>query len=322
MFKQWMQFQAMARLTAREVVRSSALLLVSAGCLLLHALLPMTVSHTLGESGRMMADTSMALHLLSGLIVGSFAACQALSGEMRGGTAASILSKPVSPSLFYLAKFAGVAVPLLAFSALATAAGLLGVRAAAEPYTFDPWAALPLLAAPLIAFSMAGVVNYVTRRPFHSVAFGLLLVCTGAAFLFGAWVDASGHACRFGALYSWPLVTAHLLVAQAVLLLAAVALALAVRLQAIATVTLCGLLFLAGLMSDAGLGRHAAANRMVAGLYRLLPNWNLFWVMESLHEDRAISIRYVADVSIYAALLLLAFLGFGLVLFRHAEVKS
>jgi hypothetical protein len=318
----WTQFFAMARLTSREGIRSSALLWVSALCVGLHALLPMTVSHTLGESGRMMADTSMALHLLAGLVVGSLSACQALSGEVRGGTAASILSKPVSPSLFYLAKFAGVAVPLLAFSALATAAGLLGVRAAAEPYTFDPRAALPLLAAPFLAFALAGVVNFFTRRPFHSVAFGLLLACVGAAFLYGGAVDASGRWCRFGALYSWPLVTAHALVAQAVLVLAAAALALAVRLHAAATIAVCSFLFLAGLMSDYVLGRHAVASRLAAALHRLLPNWSLFWAMDALQADQAVPLRYLAEASLYAALLLVAFLGFGLVLFRHAEVKS
>jgi len=322
MRRQMTQFYAIARLTAREAVRSSAILLVAAVCMVLHALLPMTVSHTLGESGRMMADASMSLHLLAGLLVGSFAACHSLSGEVRGGTAASILSKPVSPSLFYLAKFAGVASPLLAFSAMATAAGLLGARAAAEPYTFDSWAAFPLLLAPVIAFTLAGVINFFTRHPFNSVAFTLLMVCVGAAFLFGAWVDASGHLCAFGALYSWPLVSAHFLVAQAVLLLAALALALAVRLQTIATVTLCGVLFLVGMMSDYAFGRAAASSRLAALLYRVVPNGQVFWVMDALHSGQVISGRYLTQATLYGALLLLALLFSGLVLFRHAEVKS
>lgn len=201
MRRQAVQFLAIAGQTARETIRGSAILLVASACVVLNAVLPMTVSHTLGESGRMMADTSLAVHLLAGLLMSGLAACHALTGEMRGGTAASILSKPVSPAVFYLAKYAGLAVALLLFSILATAAGLLGARAAAEDYTFDGWAALPLLLAPVAASFFAGLYNFFTRRPFVSAAFFLLLLCTGAAFLIGASLDQEGHRMAFGSLY-------------------------------------------------------------------------------------------------------------------------
>lgn len=315
-------FLAIAKQTSLESVRSPALLLAGCGCVALHALLPMTVSHTLGESGRMMADASLALHLLTGLLLGGFSACRALSGEGRGGTASSILSKPVSPAVFFLAKYVGVAAALLAVSLIATASGLLGARAAAVDYTFDPWAALPLLAAPAAACALAGALDFFARRPFLSTAFFCLILCVFAAFVTGGLVDWDGRLMAFGSMYEWPLVHAHLLVAQAVLLLAALALALAVRLRTVSVLTCCAIVFFGGLMSDYLFGRAAQHHWAAALMYRLTPNWQLFWAMDALHEGRPLPAAYLAEVSLYALLLAIAFLGFGLALFRHTETES
>jgi len=234
----------------------------------------------------------------------------------------SILSKPVSPTLFYLAKYAGLSGVLILFSLMATAAGLLGTRAAAQDYAFDPWAALPLLAAPALACLLAGVINFVARRPFGSTAFSLLILWVGVAFGIGALLDTEGHPMAFGALYSLPLAQAHFLVAQAVLLLAALALALATRLQTLPVLILSGSFFLFGLMSDYLFGRHAGTHRLASFLYRSLPNWQLFWVMDALHEGQTLPLRYLSEVTLYGFLWGIALLGRGVVLFLHAEIRA
>lgn len=314
--------RAIAGLAALETIRQPAALLLLSATVLLAGVLPMLSAHTLGESERMMADTLMALHLLMGMLFGGFAACHSLSGEIRRGTAATVLCKPVGRTAFFLGKFAGLAAVMAVFSAAATLAGLVSVRIVAEPYSIDLWAVGPLLGFLALAYALAGAVNFFSGRPFVSDAFRFVAAGTVAAFLTTGFVSYGGAAQSFGAGYLWALAPASALVAAAVLVLTAIALALASRLDVVPTVSICGALALVGMMSDYLFGRHAAASPVAAVLYAAVPNWQHFWMADALHLEEAIPPAYFGAAAAYAGLYLLGVLGLGIVFFRHTEVKS
>lgn len=316
-------FAAMAGLALREMLRQPLTLLLMTSAVAGIGLMPILTTHTLGEAEKMIADNALALHFFLGLLLAGTAACQSLSGDIRRGTAATILSKPVGRVAFLLAKFAGIAGGMLLFSAVATPASMIAMRASALPYAIDWPVALPLLAAIPVAFAAAAAVNYLTRRPFVSDAIGLLAVAVLLAFVVAGLQPKEGEtAARFGGFYTWDLVPVNALIAMALLLLAAIALALATRLDVVPTVTLCGVVFLVGLMSDHLFGRHAAHSRIAAAFYAVVPNWQHFWVVDALHLGVRVPASYLAWAGAYAGLYLIGILALAIFSFRSTEVKT
>ncbi len=316
------QFLAIAWLAALETIRQPVVLLVSTAGILMTGLLPLIVTQTLGEGERMTRDSGLALCFVCGLILGSYAACSSLTHEIRRGTAASVLSKPVGRSLFFLAKFAGIAAVMALFCAAFALALLLSTRMAAQSFVFDWWAGGPLLAAPVLAYALAALVNFFTRRPFVSNAFALLLLALLAAFAGAGLVDAEGRRAAFGAAYTWTTLPAVALIALAVLVLTAIAVSLATRLDIVPTLSICSVLFLVGLMSDFLFGQHAAASAAAAAAWFILPNWQHFWVTDALAGGGTIPWSYVGRVAVYAALYLAGTLGLGMLAFQRMEVKA
>jgi hypothetical protein len=316
-------FAAIAGLTLREMLRQPLTLLLTATAVAGMGLMPILTTHTLGEGEKIIADNALALHFFLGLLLAGTAACQSLSGDIRRGTAATILSKPVGRVTFLLAKFAGIAGGMLLFSAVAAPASMIAMRSAAPSYAIDWPVILPLLAAIPVAFAAAAAVNYLTRRPFVSDAIGLLAVAVFLAFVVAGLQPKEGEAAaRFGAFFTWTLLPVNVLIAMALLLLAAIALALATRLDVVPTVTLCSVVFLVGLMSDYLFGRHAATSRVAAALYAVLPNWQHFWVVDALHLDVRVPAAYLAKAGAYAGLYLIGILALAIFSFRSTEVKT
>jgi ABC-type transport system involved in multi-copper enzyme maturation permease subunit len=316
------QFTAIARISLLEIIRQPVFLLLSAFAILFISLLPVLITHTLGESARIVRDNGLAVHFAFGLLLGSYAASTALAGHTALGTAALVLSKPVGRSLFFLAKFAGAALATLLFSLGAGLATLLSVRMATGFFTLDWWVGGPLLAAPLLAFALGGALNYRDRGPFVSRTFVGMLTLLVATLVWAGFVDPEGHRCAFGMHLEWRIVPASLLICLALLILTGVASLLATRLETVTTLILCSVLLFLGLMSDYLFGRHADQSVIAAVLYNLTPNWQHFWLADALAGDGAIPWNYVGRAALYGLLYLGGTLGLGLAAFRRSELRS
>ncbi|MGA0334233.1 MAG: ABC transporter permease subunit, partial [Kiritimatiellia bacterium] len=172
----------LARLTCVEIPRQPALLLLSTTLLLFIGSLPFLITHNLGEAGKLVRDSALAMMLLGSLILAVPAACNAVSTEIRRGTAGAILSKPVSRIRFLAAKFTGVSMVMLVFSGMATLAILMADRAAAREFQVGWRYLIPLYLAIAGAYILASVINYFTSRPFTSTAFWSMALLILAAF--------------------------------------------------------------------------------------------------------------------------------------------
>ena len=316
------QFLTIARLTGLEAIRQPLAFILFATAVLLVALLPLVLSHTLGESVKFVRDGSLGFMFVAGLLLSAQAACSALSEELRRGTASVVLIKPIPRSLFFLAKFAGVAWVMLLYCAGMTMAILLAVRTAYDAYVPDWWSATPLLAATIGAFLIGGLINFMGRRPFVSNAFLWLLILLSAAFAFGGWIDASGARMPFGTLYEYRILPVAALMTLAILMLAGISVALATRLTALPTLSLCGAVFLLGLLSDYFFGRHADTSFIAQLLYQLIPNWQHFWVVDALGGDGVVPLEYLKLALGYAAFYLAGVLTVGAVSFERMEVEG
>ena len=323
------QFLSLAALTTLEALRQPIVLLLTATCVVLTALVPLTVMHSFGEDGKLVRDGAFAFHFVFGLFVAGYSASSCLAREVRSGTASVVLSKPVGRNTFFLAKFTGVAAVILAFSACATLATLLGERVAEEfvfsrqmvGYFTDWQTGVLLLAATPVAFLVAGWVNYRTHRPFGSAALVFLLLCLLLVLFVSGFFDRVGRLSALDYRVEWRLTAVSALVTAALVVLAAFAVTFSTRLGTVPTLTLTSVVFLLGLRSDHLFGRRAAESLPATLLYRLVPNWQHFWMADALNAGGTVSTTYLLAALSYAALYSTGLLLVGMLLFQNTDLR-
>ena len=132
------QFMTLVRLTAIEAMRQPICVLLAATGICLTAITPLVVIYKFGEDGKLARDSGLAFHLIFGLMIAAYAAGTSLARELRSGTAAAILSKPVGRWTCFIAKFIGIAAVIIVFSLCAGLSTLLAERIAMR-HTTETW---------------------------------------------------------------------------------------------------------------------------------------------------------------------------------------
>lgn len=312
---------AIAQLTALEAIRLPITALLTASALTFVAAMPFVFTHTLHEGERLVRDSALALHFVLGLVLGVLVSCATLRAELRGGTASAILSKPVHRPVFFLGKFAGIAVVMACFSLLMTLAAMLATRTVAISYFYDPWGSGPLVGAVLLALAAGGAQNYFLRVPFASRTFGALLVTVPLAAVWSGFVNSEGAFSTESFNLPLGILPAGALLGLAILLLAGIALALSTRLETVPALAVSSSLFMLGLMSDYLFGRRAADHPVFAFLDAITPNFQHFWAADALVGD-GIPLAYLGGTMIYTACYLVAVLAAGMLSFRQMELQG
>jgi len=316
------QFTGITALTALEASRQPIFLLLTTAVILFIGLLPLIITHVIGESSRIVRDSALAVQFVSGLVLGCFAATSTITHELRKGTLASILSKPVNRVLFFLAKFSGVALIMLVYGITTTMATMLSVRTAAETFHFDWWGVGPLFVAVLLSYIWAGIQNFILRIPFVSRTYLLVSFSVAIAFLVSCAIQdhTHEHDAGFGSALSWNIMSAGILLSLAMVMLSAFAVSLATRFDMIPTFSLCLGIFLLGLMSDYLFGQHADGHLIYGFMHGILPNWQHFWAVDALSEV-GIPWRYTIHVAGYVIIYTSVVLSAGLISFSRMEVS-
>jgi ABC-type transport system involved in multi-copper enzyme maturation permease subunit len=322
------QFLTLAGLTAAEAIRQPVCLMLTTACVLSTALVPVLLMNQLGEQGKLVRDGGLAFHFVYGLLVAAFSASASIGREVRRGTVSSILAKPVSRELFFLAKYAGLLVVLLAFSFCATTATLLAERVSekfVQTPTFTAWVidwqtGTLLLLTPAVSLLAAAALNWRFRRPFESSAFLLLMGLLAALMAVVGLFNRDGSFGPYQPNLLWRMLPASALIALALGTIGAVALAISTRLTVVPTITLCGGILAFGFMSDHLFGAAAVSSPVARVVYTLLPNWQHFWVVDFLRNGGTVPGLYCAQAALYGALYAGAALMAGIALFRHAQV--
>lgn len=326
------QLHKISVLTALEASRQPIFLLLTTTVVIFIALLPLLITHVVGESSRVVRDSALAVQLVFGLVLGCYAATSTITREIRRGTLASIISKPVDRWIFFLSKFSGVATIMVVFATVTTLATMLSVRTAAVTFLFDWWGIGPLLSGVLLAYMIAGLQNYFLRAPFVSRAFWLLAVMILLAFAVSCLIPAHfsemgshhehshGHLPPVESAIPWGILPAGILVGVSMILMSSFAVSLATRFDLVPTFSICLGIFMLGLMSDYLFGQRADENPWFSLIYGLLPNWQHFWAVDALNQD-GIPWMYTGLATGYAGIYSLVILAVGLIAFYRMEVK-
>lgn len=323
------QFLAMAGLTALEALRQPICLLLTVGCVVSIAAVPLLLLHAFGEDGKQVRDGALAFHFVFGVFIAVNAASTLLAREMKSGTASAVLSKPVSRELFLFSKFAGITLVVLIFSACATIATLLSERVGEKfyytstlaGYAMDSQVGAMLLGVPFAACLIAAYINYRFKRPFASTAFVMLSFLLVLVLVISGFFEIDGRWLPYNCRVQWRIIPVSLLITMALIVLLAIAITISTRFDTVPTLVVCSTIFMLGLMSDYLFGRFAGVSWISATLYTLVPNWQHFWAADALLKGGHVPWKYVVNAGMYAAVYTTAVLSLGMISFRHAEMK-
>ncbi|MGO8765082.1 MAG: hypothetical protein ACLQSR_08120 [Limisphaerales bacterium] len=318
------QFFTIAGNAFMELVRQPIFLLLMTGSVLFEMFLAVPYYFAFGDEIKLVANSALAVMLLSGLFGAVLSASSSLAREIRGGTVLAVLSKPVGRTQFLLAKYAGLAGALTVLSYVNMVGVLLASKMAFDAYGSTDVTAIAIFSGGIgLSYLLAGFSNFFLRRPFVSDAvFAMLFFCTLAAFIIFQYTTQLQ---TLGAMatVNWNLLPAGIMILFALWILAALALACSTRLDTIPTLAICSAAFLLGLMSDYFFGQRAAHGELWAStLYSVIPNWQLFWLADAIDTGKStFQWAYVGKALAYAVCYSGAALAIGAALFEERELS-
>lgn len=300
MTKRFQQFVALTGLALTDLFRQPATFLIILTTIACTILLPLAVSHQLGQQSRLAVDSALAFEFIFGLILAGYAACSTLNNECQSGTILIVFSKPVGRLMFFLAKFTAVSILLIFFVYCSSLSALIAERLTPRNFEFDSFGNYLLFASPLIVFIPAGLLNFRTHRSFVPTALFLYALVLAALVLVLSTVDRDGHHVGFGSMIEWRILSACLMEGIALFLLAAIAISLATRLAAPATVAILLFLLFTGLISDHLAGLLAALPPAGFLVQMILPDIQHFWAADKLADGGVISGSMIGHGVLYA----------------------
>lgn len=101
---------AVAETTAYEGVSQPLFWTLAGGGVFLFAVLPFLPSNTFGEDAKMVKESGLQVTMVLSLLLAVLTASTAISDEIEGRTAVTVLSKPISRRDFILGKLVGVSL--------------------------------------------------------------------------------------------------------------------------------------------------------------------------------------------------------------------
>jgi len=313
------QFAALAGLALTDLFRQPAIFLLVLSSIACTILVPLCISHQLGQQTHLAVDGALAFEFIFGLILTGFAACSTLNNECRSGTILIVFSKPVGRLMFFLAKFTAIALLLTFFVFCSSVAALLAERLAPRNFEFDAFGIKLLLASPFVAFIPAGLLNFRTQRSFVPTSLFFYSLVLTALVLILSTFDREGHQVLFGSMMDWRIISACLLEGIALLLLAAIAISLSTRLAAPATVMILLFLLFTGLVSDHLAGLLAAIPSAAFSVQMILPDIQSFWPADKLADGGVISAALMGHAAVYAVTYGMGVLCLGYAAFRNRQ---
>lgn len=321
------QLLLIAHTTALEGLQQPVCLLLTLTCVVLTTLGPLLQLHTFGEEGRMARDSGLAFLLVFGLFVVGLTSGFTLADELRRGTAATTLAKPVGRAVFLLGKWLGVVAVLTLFWSCATLSTLLAERTAehaVETATFlgsivDRYSGIGALAATALALLVAAALNFFRGIRFGLAAFAVLIAGQLAVLLTCGFIARTGEWLpSFNLQVNVRVLPAAVLLHLLLTFYAALATALSTRLKTGATLAVCALLLFAGFLADRLFGQ--AAGPLARLCYTLVPDVQNFWLADVLANQGRIPLRYLAHAVVYVVAAASVVLGLGCVAFRSRDV--
>ncbi|MSQ90025.1 MAG: hypothetical protein EXS01_01340 [Phycisphaerales bacterium] len=339
------QLLAILKNTFYECVRQPIALVVLVASVLLVLLSNPLSAFTMSDDQRMFVDIGLSTVFMSGAILAAFLATAVVNQEISNRTVLMVVSKPVARVTFILGKYLGVLLALIATTAVPALAFLL-----VEVHGVLQTASAPVR-WPVVIFGVVAVLATVGTATwcnfFYSKSFPALIAMLGApllllAYLLSLFFDTDWSTTSALTEFRLDLVVALGLMFLSLSVIAAIAVAVSTRLGQVLTIGITLGLLVLGLLSDWMLARKVQALEAVisargsadAGLldsthlalmgykaaYAIIPNFQVFWVVDAVNQNQPIPLDYIGYVVLYAACMTAAALAIATALFQRREV--
>lgn len=331
------QLLAIARNTLLESIRQPIVLVVCAAATILVVMSNPFSAWTMQDDQRMFVDIGLSTVFLATAVLASFIATNVITREIDNRTVLTVVSKPVPRPVFVVGKFLGVSgAMVVAFLYLSLVFMLVEVHGTLQTAR-DP------LHMPVILFGSAAVLgavglgawmNYFYGRSFPAWALVSSIPLLGLAYLLSLFFDAEWNSVGLAKQFEPEIWKALFLMALATTVLNAIAIAASTRLGQVLTLLVVVGVFVLGLLSDWMLGRALAnaaletsqtatqsvQHALLSACRAALPNFQVFWLSDTLTQKKAIPTEYIAWVVPYALALVTAMLSLATALFQRREV--
>ena len=306
----------------RESLREPVYCLMRLAALLLVSSYPALALFAFSEPLKLVVDSSMATGLLFGLIVAVLCAGNTVAREMRNGTVLLLMSKPVSRWSFILGKILGIAAAVTLFALLCNLGCVVSVYVAVDQFRYEKsiyYGFLGVIAAGAVCGMVANFMRGSSFTEVCTYALTVLMVLFAGALL--KWGKAPQ-----GVVVS-DLLKALTLVNFACIAMATVAAVAATRLDVVPNMCVCTAVFFMGLLSS-WLFRQFENTKseflkqLLTILYSIFPNWQFFWLVDSIAMKRHIPGSYVGMAALYMGLFVVIAAMWAVVLFQEKEIAG
>ena len=282
-------------------------------------------AYTLEDDNKLLVDLGLSTLFLTGMLMAAFTATSILSREIENKTVVTVVSKPVPRWAVVVGKFLGVAAAIATAFWLLAVVFLLCVRHRVQTTvrvedTYDTVVLTFGILAGLVALLVAGLANYLYRRPFPSTFAVVSAVAATVAWLAVSCVGRDWRPQHPSVDWDPQLATGLAMVFEAVLVLTAVAIAASTRLGRLPTLLVCIGFFLLGLVGEYFLTQSLAGARFLAPASAIVPNLQFFWPADALTMGHEIPLHHLGVLSLYAGCLIAAALGLAVILFQSRDV--
>ncbi len=339
------QFITIARNTFLECVRQPVSLIVVIAATLLVTLSNQFAAFTMSDDQRMYVDIALSTIFMSGAILAAFLATSVIDEEITNRTVLTVVSKPVARATFIIGKYAGVVVALLCAIAVPSMTFFLvevhGVMQTAATPVGWPCVIFGVSAA-VASVGAAAWCNYFYGKNFSALFIMLGGPLLGMAYVMSLLFDPNWEVIEISKEFRLELWAAVALMAMALAVLSAIAIAVSTRLGRVLTLGVTLAALLTGLLSDWVIGRrlHAIEQEIAvressgaaatAGdlsalwvakiAYAIIPNFQVFWVVDAVNQGLQVPIDYFARVGAYGGLMACAAVALAIALFQRREV--
>lgn len=325
-----MAFLTIAKNGFLESIRQPVYVVVLLGGILAMVLNVNLAAFSLGQDDKLLVDLGLSTLFITGLLLAAFTASSVMAKEIENKTVLTVVSKPVPRWSLVIGKYLGVCGAIMLAYWVLGSVFLLAVRHRVQAgvgrgEVFDgPVLTFGILAG-LTAIGVAGLLNYLYRRPFPST----MAVCLGIAFTIAigivSFVDREWEPQDPLTDFKPQLLIGMAMVLQAILVLSAVAVAASTRVGQVITLVICVGIFLTGLVSEfflSGSLRPDAGplERLLAPFYLAVPNLQFFWPADALTQGHDITAGHFGAVSLYGLCMVAALLAFAVLLFQRRDV--
>jgi ABC-2 type transport system permease protein len=309
--------------TFTETLRQPIYAVIVISGLILLFISPSVTMYTLDEDIKLLRELGLSTLFLSGLFIAIFSAAGAVTEEIETKTITTVLSKPVSRSVFILGKFFGVVTAVALAHLILTLAMLMAIRHGVLSDAADTHDWTVVTAAAIIiggSFLLTAFLNYSYDWNFTATGMGLLAGLSTLSVVFLTFIDRDWTYNPANNKFTAFDINASILLFLAVVVLVALAVLFSTRCNVVLTLTFCVGIFLLGLISDWIFGRFAETYAWARIGYTLVPNLQIFWASDAIYGSGTIPFKYILQSSVYTLLYTAGILSFSVALFQKRQV--